>query len=78
MLCISVFMFFESVQANFSGHFGRQADELIHNSRSYVFYVLLCFYEFMFPYMDRVRETKLLLHLPSLITKTCPKSKLVL
>ena len=41
MLCISVFMFFESVQANFlPGHFwstGRQ----IHNSRSYVFYVFM-------------------------------------
>jgi hypothetical protein len=43
MLCISVFMFFESVQANFlPGHFwstGRR----IHDSRSYVFYVFLCF-----------------------------------
>ncbi len=47
MLCISVFMFFESVQANFlPGHFwstGRR----IHNSRSYVFYV---FYISMFAY----------------------------
>ncbi len=43
MLCTSVFMFFESVQANFlPGHFwstGRR----IHNSRSHVFYVFLCF-----------------------------------
>jgi hypothetical protein len=43
MLCISVFMFFESVQAFFlPGHFwstGRQ----IHNSWSYVFYVFLMF-----------------------------------
>ena len=41
MLCISVFMFFESVQANFyPGHFwstGRQ----IHNSQRYVFYVFM-------------------------------------
>ena len=41
MLCISVFMFFESVQAIFlPGHFwstGRR----IHNSRSYVFYVFM-------------------------------------
>ncbi len=43
MLCISVFMFFESVQAIFlPGHFwstGRR----IHDSRSYVFYVFLYF-----------------------------------
>jgi len=41
MFCISVFMFFESVQANFyPGHFwstGRQ----IHNSQRYVFYVFM-------------------------------------
>jgi hypothetical protein len=46
-LCISVFMFFESVQANFlPGHFwskvGRQADEYI--TRGVMFLCFLCFY----------------------------------
>jgi hypothetical protein len=58
LLCISVFMFFESVHANFKpGHFwstGRR----IHNSRSYVVYVFfMFFYVFLFAYMDRVRKT---------------------
>ncbi len=60
MLCISVFMFFESVQSIFlPGHFwltGRQ----LHNSRSYVFYV---FYVSMFAYMNGV-SWKLLSHAP--------------
>jgi hypothetical protein len=56
MLCISVFMFFESVQAIFlPGHFwstGRR----IHNLRSYVFNVFTyVFYVSMFAYMNRVR-----------------------
>jgi hypothetical protein len=47
MLCISVFMFFESVQANFlPGHFwskvGRQADEYI--TRGVMFLCFLCIY----------------------------------
>ncbi len=47
MLCISVFMFFESVQANFlPGHFwskvGRQADEYI--TRGVMF---LCFFMYL-------------------------------
>jgi hypothetical protein len=54
MLCISVFMFFESVRAIFlPGHFwskvGRQADEYI--TRGVMF---LCFYVFMFAYMNGV------------------------
>ncbi len=54
MLCISVFMFFESVQAIFlPGHFWSTGGR-IHNSRSYVFYVFLCFYVSMFAYMNRV------------------------
>ena len=48
MLCISVFMFFESVQANFlPGHFwskvGRQADEYI--TRGVMFLCFLCIYK---------------------------------
>jgi hypothetical protein len=43
MLCISVFMFFESVQANFlPGHFWSTGRQIL-NSQSYVFYVFLCF-----------------------------------
>ena len=47
MLCISVFMFFESVQAIFlPGHFwskvGRQADEYI--TRGVMFFMFLCIY----------------------------------
>ena len=51
MLCISVFMFFESVQAIFlPGHFwlkvGRQADEYITRGvMNYVFYVFMFAYE---------------------------------
>ena len=52
MLCISVFMFFESVQANFlPGHFwskvGRQADEYI--TRGVMFLCFLCIYVCLSP-----------------------------